>query len=438
MLRELRIKNFALIDRLSVCFDPYLNILTGETGAGKTILINALNLVLGGRASSDYIRSGEDSAEVEAAFSPDKAHYIYSYLESAGYPCLPDEDLIVRRIIFRSEKANRCYVNGHMVSVSLLINIGAWLIDIHGQHEHQILLNPIRHLEILDRFGGLDQEVSQAAIAFYGYQEAKKRYDDLVRSREESKRDCELLAFQRDEIDRAGLSPGEEEELLKEHNLLAHSAKIMELAGSMISDLYQSDGSVSEILGDTISKLHRLSSLDPYFKSMEENMNSVIIQIEDIVHQLTEYESKQDFSPEHLEHIEERLDLINRLKKKYRLTFEEILQYRRDIENRWQLIEDYEGQISKVLKEMNTAWAALSKQASQLSEKRRSVAIRIEKDVASQLNDLGMDRARFIITFSDPPAIENGPPKNMTSRGWDEVEFLFSANIGEEPRPLAR
>lgn len=438
MLKELRIKNFALIDRLSVCFDPYLNILTGETGAGKTILINALNLVLGGRASSDYIRSGEDSAEVEAAFSPENGHYLYSYLESSGYPCLPDDDLIVRRIIFRSEKANRCYLNGHIIPLSLLINIGAWLIDIHGQHEHQILLNPIRHLEILDSYGGLDKEVSQTAIAFHRYQEARKRYDDLLRSREESKRDHELLAFQRDEIDRAGLAPGEEEELLKEHNLLAHAAKIMELTGSMVSDLYQSDGSVSEILGNTASKLYRLSSLDPYFKSIEENMNSIIIQIEDIAHQLTEYESKQDFSPEHLEQIEERLDFINRLKKKYRLTFEEILQYRKDIENRWLLIEDYEGQISTASKQMNDAWGNLSEQAFQLSEKRRSVAIRIEKEVAAQLNDLGMGQARFIVAFSDPPVIENGPPKNMTSRGWDEAEFLFSANTGEEPRPLAR
>jgi DNA repair protein RecN (Recombination protein N) len=438
LLKELCIKNFALIDKLSICFDPYLNILTGETGAGKTILINALNLVLGGRASADCIRSGEDSAEVEAAFTLDKGHPVYSHLESAGYSCLPDEDLIVRRIIFRSEKANRCYLNGHMVPLSLLITIGAWLIDIHGQHEHQILLNPIRHLEILDRFGGLEKEVNQTALAFQGYQEARKKGDDLIKSREESKRDRELLAFQRDEIDSVNLSPGEEDELLKNRNLLAHAAKVRELTNSMVSDLYQADRSVSEILGDTAAKLHRLSSLDLYFKSMEENMNSIVIQIEDIAHQLTEYESKQDFSPEHLEQIEERLDLINRLKKKYQLTFEGILQFRKEIENRWQLIEDYEGQISTAFNEMNERWINLSRQASQLSAKRRCVAIRIEKEVAAQLNDLEMDQARFLAAFSDTPVIEKGPPKNMTPRGWDEVEFLFSANIGEEPRQLAR
>lgn len=438
MLKELRIRNFALIDNLSVSFDPNLNILTGETGAGKTILINALNLVLGGRAFSEYIRSGEDSAEVEAAFHLEEGHPIYPQLESSGYTLTPDEDLVIRRIIFRSEKANRCYLNGHIVPLGILVNIGAWLVDIHGQHEHQLLLNPSRHLEILDSFGGIEEDVKQVVQAYHIYQDARKKLDDLVNKKEENRKEAELLAFQREELGRVHLFPGEEDELVRQRKVLAHSAKIQELAKWIVGNLYQAECSVSEILGDAVAKFHEISCLDASLKPMEETLNTILIQIEDLAQQLMGYEAKQDFSAEHLEQIEERLDLINRLKKKYQMTFEDLLAFREVIEERLHLIEDYEGEIQTSFKDLSEKWSVLKNLASELSKKRRYVAKGIEKEVEAHLKDLHINQARFLVVFSDPPLIEDGPPKNMTPRGWDDIEFLFSANVGENPRPLAR
>jgi len=438
VLKELHIRNFALIDRLSISFDPHLNILTGETGAGKTILINALNLLLGGRASAEFIRTGEESAEVEAAFRLDKGHPIHACLESAGCPCSPEDDLIIRRIIFRSEKANRCYVNGRMVPVSILDAIGSWLVDIHGQHEHQLLLNPSRHLDILDRFGSLEGDAMQVSSSFCAYQESRSTWEDLVRRREESAREQEILAFQRNEIDNARLVPGEEDELLGEQNILAHAVRIRELTSSILNTMYQSEGSVTETLGDVLGRCQALSCLDPRFRPMEDTLNGMLIQIDDITRQLMEYESKQDFSPERLEGIEERLDLIGRLKKKYQRTFEELIEFRNSMEERWELLENYEERIRTAEDAMNARWHDLRRSALELSEKRRRVAKQIERDVGAQLNDLALGHARFTVAFFDSPVPDDAPPKNMTSRGFDEIEFLFSANPGEEPRPLAR
>ncbi|MGA1843820.1 MAG: DNA repair protein RecN [bacterium] len=438
MLKELHIRNFALIDQLSISFDPHLNILTGETGAGKTILINALNLLLGGRASTDFIRTGEESAEVEAAFRLDEGHPVHACLESAGCPCAPEDDLIIRRIIFRSEKANRCYVNGHMVPVSLLDAIGSWLVDIHGQHEHQILLNPSRHLDILDRFGNLEGDVMQVSDSFHAYQASRNTWEELVRRREESAREREILAFQRKELEVARLVPGEEEELLGEQNILAHAVKIRELTSSLLNTLYQSEGSVTETLGDALGRFQSLSSLDLRFRPMEETLNGVLIQIEDITHQLMEYESKQDFSPDHLERVQERLDCISRLKKKYQRTFEELIGLRNTMEERWELLENYEERIRNAEDAMHERWQDLRRHALDVSEKRRRVARRIEQGIEAQLNDLALGQARFVVSHSHPPVSDQGPPKNMTARGFDEIEFLFSANPGEDPRPLAR
>ncbi|MGA1794756.1 MAG: DNA repair protein RecN [bacterium] len=438
MLEELHIRNFALIDQISISFDPHLNILTGETGAGKTILINALNLLLGGRASTEFIRTGEESAEVEAAFRLDEGHPVRACLESAGCPCSPEDDLIIRRIIFRSEKANRCYVNGRMVPVSLLDTIGSWLVDIHGQHEHQLLLNTSRHLDILDRFGSLDGDAMQVSDSFHAYQASRTTWEELVRRREESAREREILAFQRKELESARLAPGEEEDLLGEQNILAHAVKIRELTSSLLNTLYQSEGSVTETLGDALGRFQSLCSLDPRFRPMEETLNGVLIQIEDITHQLTEYESKQDFSPDHLEWIQERLDLISKLKKKYQRSFEGLIELRNTMEERWELLENYEERIRTAEDAMHERWQDLRRHALDVSEKRRRVARRIERSIEAQLNDLDLGQARFVVSCSHPPIPEQVPPKNMTARGFDEVEFLFSANPGEDPLPLAR
>ncbi|MBN2372390.1 DNA repair protein RecN [bacterium] len=436
MLKELRIKNFALIDELFVCFEPGLNILTGETGAGKTLLINALNLILGGRASTDYIRSGEDFAEVETAFSVNNSHPIFSKLKSSGFYCSDEEDLIIRRIIFRSNKANRCYLNGHLAPLSLLIDIGAWLIDIHGQHDHQILLNPELHLDILDHFAGLEPIVEKVTLSYNAYNEILQKKTRLIEKRDEAKREHDLLAFQREQIDRANIKPGEEEALIKQQDLLKHAAKIQELLTGIDRELYQSEGSVCETLGNVNAKIRELSLIDPQLKPVAEIMDSQLIQIEDIAYQLRDYANKKDFSPQCLEEIEERLDQIFRLKKKYQLTSDGIIKLREEIENRWQFLEDYEDTINSLSDDMQKKWEDLKNKASQLSKQRMLWAKRIEKEVEAQLRSLEMNQARFVVAFFDSQTSQNCLSKNITSRGFDKIEFLFSANIGEEPKPI--
>ncbi len=438
MLKELRIKNFALIDFLTVSFHPGLNILTGETGAGKTILINALNLILGSRASSEFIRTGSESAEVEASFHIEKDHPIYSILDSSGYSFHPDDDLIIRRIIFQSEKANRCYLNGHPVPLSLLVNIGNWLVDIHGQHEHQFLLNSANHLEILDRFGRLKYNVEQVSTAYFEYKEAMNKFEELMGKVKEIEMERDLILSQKEEIDHVKPVKGEEETLLHEGNLLAKAAKIQELVMYIDNVLYQAEGSVYEKLGEVSAKVQELSDLDQQLKLMSETVNSILIQIEEITHQLRSYISKKDFSPHRLEEIEERLDQISRLKKKYRLSLDDLIRFREQIEDRWQVLEDYETLIQKYSAEVEKKLATLKDKSSQLSEKRRYWAKLIEKEIEGHLDELQINKAKFIINFYDPVISEAAPSKGLTSRGWDDIEFVFSANLGENPKPLSK
>lgn len=438
MIKELRIRNFALIDNLGISFEPGLNILTGETGAGKTILINALNLVLGGRASADYIRDGAESAEVEASFFIESDHLIYSKLQDAGFDLYPAEDIIIRRIIFRSERANKCYLNNHLIPLSLLVNIGDWLIDIHGQHEHQFLLNPAYHLDILDRFAKLQSEINAVETAYNEYIMTRQGLEETIKRKEEAESEKILLLARLEDIERANLIEGEEETLLQDRSRLVHAVRIQELILGIDSELYQSEGSVYEKMGEIITKIKELCILDPIFKEIFETMNSILIQTGDISHQIMDYISKEDFSPNHLEEIEQRLDEISRLKKKYKLNFTDLLSYKEELNQRLQDIDEFEDRINGLSSELKEKWELLSGKAYKLSEKRRHSARIIEKEVEDHLKSLNINNARFSIKFFNPPMQENNPPRHLSAKGWDDIEFVFSANIGEEPKSLAK
>ncbi|MGA1824491.1 MAG: DNA repair protein RecN [bacterium] len=434
MLRDLCIRNFALIDELQISFDKGLNILTGETGTGKSILITAISLVLGGRAFSSYIRSGVDSAEVEAAFQIDSHPIILSHLKSAGLPADANEDLIIRRIIYRSERSNRCYINGRLCPLGTLIDIGTWLVDMHGQHEHQLLLHPSNHLLILDKFGGLEKFRHELSISYHEYTKLNSELNSLKEVENRASQEYQLLTFQKKELDEANIQKGEIEELYEMRKILANERKIRESSAQIQQILYQSDGSVSEILSKIQSSLSELSKIDTYFSPLGNQIEDALCQIEDVSHQLADYGERFDSNPDKLNEIEARIDEIKRLQKKYQAdNIDSLMTIHSEIEYKLNNSESRKNRIEKTEKMLNSAKAELEKESSNLSKKRHTAAKQLESILNKEFLSLNMNQARFAVSFK--PISED---TTYRIDGWDHIEYLISTNVGEPLKPLAQ
>jgi len=433
MIKLLRINNIALIPSLEIELGSGLTLLTGETGAGKTIVIDALGLLLGERSSADLIRTGEERASVEAIFD---GSTVRRFLEIHALP-FDGDDLVIRRELQASGKG-RATVNGGLVPVSLLRELAPLLAAIHGQHEPQGLLDPETHLDLLDDYAGLGER-TPLVDSFRRLGEVVAALERLRGDRREAERRREMLEFQASEIEKAGLVPGEEEALRREKTLQANAGRLAALAGEAYGLLYEDEDAVVSRLGLVYRRVEELAGIDPAFGPHLEARASVGAQLDDLSLFLRDYRETLQVTPGRLDEIESRLLIIERLKKKYGSTTEEVLAFAARCREELGGLGTPEEQ-ERALEAQRSALAAqYLADALELSRLRRAAAEELVKKVRSELKLLAMERTQFAVRF-EPESVpaDGGDPSTWTERGLEKGEFLLSPNPGEELRPLAR
>ncbi len=431
MLQELRIRDLAIIEDLRVEFAPGLNVLSGETGAGKSILVDALGLVVGGRAASDLLRAGAEAAVVEAVFRLDGRPDVRGKLEALGLDA--SGEMVVRRSVAPGGKG-RAWVNGSPVTQAMLAEITDALVEIHGQHEHQRLLRREFHLDCLDRSAGLlDRRAGIAETARRARELARER-EALRLSVEERIRQIDYLRFQVDEIRKADPQPGEDGRLVAERARLAHAARLAEVAAGAEEGLYSGEGAAVDALGRAAAALREGARLDRGLGAGAERVEAALREIEDVAAELRDYAEKAVLDPERLAEVDARLETLRRLARKYGPGIEDVLAALGSAEEKLALLEGHDERLAAIEKGCAEAEEEGRARARELSAARRQAARALERKVREELTTLGMPQALFEVHFDEGPP----PPPGFTERGADRVEFLFSPNPGEPPRPLAR
>jgi len=438
MLTELNIKNFAIIDQLHVEFGPGFNALTGETGAGKSILVDAINLLLGSRASGEMIRTGQEEASVEAFFTLEEDEELkvlnrLAWERSGG--------LLIRRLIHQSGKS-RAFLNGNSITLHMLEELGEELANIYGQHEHHQFLDPLRHIDIVDRSGNL-LPLRQAFQELYTqWLKSTSDLEELIAKQKQRSDRMELLAFQSKEIAKAHLKLGEDEDLLSERARLIHAEKLHSIAHQGAEVLYGESGSVVERLKSTLQRLREGMRIDPALGPWATSVESVLFQAEDVASSLRAYGEKVHFDPSRLEAIESRLDELNKLKRKYGPSIAEILTFKERIDEERRGLESLEDKIASLKKTTSDLHARALASARDLSQQRKKVAHELEEKVEKELSTLGMKRVRFGVQietdYLEKPAEGQEPLPRLNEKGIDRGQFLISPNPGEELKPLAR
>jgi DNA repair protein RecN (Recombination protein N) len=432
MLAELRIVNFALIEQLSLQFQSGFTVLTGETGAGKSLLIDAIALLVGGRASTDQIRSGEDEAQIEAAFHLPATHPLIQRLRLQDIIGQNESELILRRVLSRSGR-HRVYVNGSLCPLRVLEELGGTLVDIHGQHEQQSLLSTAKQLDALDAFGRLYELRRRYEQAYQGWKELCMQLEGLKGEVVDRATREDILRFQAQEIEQAGLLPDEEERLRGQRQRLVHAHRLRELAHGAHVELQGDEQAVLTRLGRIGRALVELGKTDPTMDDCERVARESTIQLKDLAGQLRDYAQQLEADPDRQAVVEDRLDLIQRLKKKYGGSVEAVLEMGRRVQEELQLLDTREERIAELATRLDGEARLLRTLAQQLSKKRTDAAKRMTSLVEAELAALKMEQAIFQITVSsDESAEEPGPA------GHDRVEFILSSNQGEPPRPLGR
>ena len=431
MLERLSIKNIALIREQTINFKSGFNVLTGETGAGKSLIIDSLSLLLGEKADKSLISHGETFATVEAVFSS-LSDNVLNLLEEFG---LEREDtLIISRKISIDGK-NECRVNGTTFTLSMLKKLSAPLMDLHGQFEHQNLLKVSNHIGILDSYGAskISGLLQNYQICYAKYEENQNELRKLVTNDKERERLIDLYSYQVEEIDNAGFYDGEEEELKDFRNQVLHSEKIMDSLSNVVL-LGKGDGYEYAGVAESIKKMQTmLGMVAEYSKEIApqlDRIESLKIEFEDVVDTLEEIKDNMYFDEQKAKQNEERLDLLSSFKKKYGSTISEIIEYRGKTQTELEKLINSENRVNELKKEQQKLEAELILTAEKLSKARKESALKMEKEVTSELVSLGMKSARFVIDIQ-PLSLEN-----RNKDGFDRVEFMFSANLGEEVKPL--
>jgi DNA repair protein RecN (Recombination protein N) len=432
VLTELYIKNFAIIDELTISFHDGLNILSGETGAGKSIIIGAVSLILGDRASADMIRSDEDSATVEALFDISGQDDLKSRL--AGMGSLEENELVIKRIVSRSGK-NRVYINGSIANMGALAAISGPLINICSQHEHQLILDQEYHIDILDEFGGLLPLRRRYETLYDDIQalQARRRELEAVNRRKAERE--ELLRFQIREIEAASLHEGEEEALAEEKKVLVNVQRLMDHAGHAYEVLYGKEGSVLQELKDALASIRDVKKIDDSLNIAEKDVESLYYQLEETALVLRDYTGRLFFDPERLEAVEERHDLIGKLKRKYGPDIPAILARMRELGDELAGITDAGAQLEAVNGELADKFTKLGEEAAILSEKRRQAAKELARAIEGEIRVLRMGEARFETVFAKTDGSTEEP---FNDKGIDRVAFYLSTNVGENLKPLNR
>jgi DNA repair protein RecN (Recombination protein N) len=428
MLEELQIRNFALIDELDLRFEPGLNVITGETGAGKTILMAALELAVGGKASADVIRTGEEEATIEAVFAL-RGGPLRERLTAAGYAGNGDE-LLVRRALARSGR-NRVQLNGVLATLAVLESIGDCLIRVYGQHEHHTLRQSETHLGLLDAFAGHVDRLAAMGERFGAYCELAERLRRLLTGKETARARVELLRFQVKEIADAALVAGEEEALRQEKQVLSAAEKLAEAARFGEQTLYEGETAAAATIRKLSSRLGELVETDPRLGEIAKLVEESSTLVEEAGWRLREYAEKIVVDPEQLEGVEDRLVEIGKLKRKYGESVDAILAFQAAAAGELADLDLGEEGLAALEAETAGAETVAWQAAAALTQSRRAAGKRLQSRIVEELAALGMKDARFEVRFAPEPVA-------LSARGTDSVEFYFSANPGEDPRSLAR
>lgn len=427
MLQELSIKNFAIISDLQISFDRRLNVLTGETGVGKSIIIDALNLVLGERASSDLIRKGDQTCEVSAIFNINNNEELKRLLKDLISSDFDEQEILLRRQLTR-EGRNRCFVNANLTNLNILQLIGERLVDVHGQHEHQTLLNYREQLNVLDNFGDSCPLRERVSFLYKQYKSQKEERDKLMASEEQRNRKADLYQFEISEINQANLTPQEEENLEKEYRLLSNAQKLSVLYTGISEKLYEQEGSVFDLLKSVSKDLKAIAQIDCEVEDLLGGMEDTVYQLEGFGEDIRKFNEKINFDPQRLEEVLERKDLIVKLRRKYGNNIEEILSYKEKIEKELEQILSYRESKKEIVKKIEETKQGLFSIANDLSKQRRDAAKVLERNVKNELCDLSMNKVRFFVECRED---------KINLSGLDSIKFLISPNVGEDLKPLS-
>jgi DNA repair protein RecN (Recombination protein N) len=443
MLRELRISNFAIIDNLNITFSEGLNVLSGETGAGKSIIVGALGLLLGGRVSAEMIRATADEAVVEALFEGEADGAPGRKLDEWGIA--GSSQLVIRRLIAKSGKS-RTYINGGIATLQMLNQLGAELIAVSGQHEHQTLLLVDKHIDMLDEFGALTPLRDEVTGAYRRLMGIRQRTRELEALEGDKQRRSELLRFQIGEIDQAAVRPGEEDELREEKKILTHAQKLIDLAGAVYDGIYTGEEAILGGLREAVARLKEIAGIDASMAAAFASLETSFYQIEDVARTLEEYLQRIHFDAGRLEAVETRLGEIQALRKKYGPSLEELFLYRDRARRELEGMESSEAELAGLKQEQQELGAKVLERARLLSAKRAESAVRLSGMVGSELASLGMKKARFSVEVRQVRDAARGETGDLiplgecrlSEKGIDEVEFYFGPNLGEGLKPLAK
>jgi len=431
MLRFLNISNLAVIDKVQLEFDDGLNVLTGETGSGKSIIVDALNLLFGGRGSAELIRSGESKLFIEGAFDVTVARSaLTSILEDAGVDV--EQELILRREITSNGKT-RFFVCGQMITAALLRQIRPFLVDIYGQGEQHALLEQSNYLVLLDNFGNLGETTQKVRSAYEAWYALDQQYRELSQTESERIRQRDVWQFEAEEIAKAKPVAGEDAQLERERSVLANAEKVNELAGFAYGALYEHEGSVSTLLGSIKRKLDELASIDESVAGLSGQVDTCRFSLEDVAYTLRDYLNKVEVSPDRQRIVEERLVELERLKRKYGGTLEKVIAHLDETQTKLDAFENNEALRERTKSELDLASRNYFKIASELSRLRKDAAKSLEKKLIAELKPLAMENVRFSVKFD-----ETDSEIKLRASGIDSIDFLFSPNPGEDLRPLMK
>jgi len=435
MLTTLRIKNLALVSDLTLEIQPGYNVISGETGAGKSIIIGALTLVLGERADRTLIRSGEESCSVEAVFAVNKLRApLKIFLDENGLEPCEDHQLVLKRT-FTSAGTNRQFINGSATTLNVLGAIGEWLVDMHGPHDHQSLLHPAKQLAILDAFGGLEKERDAFGVLVRNRTALEAEKSGLIVDEKTYAQQLDLLRFQVKEISAARLQPDEESQVQAEHSRASNAAKLLQLSQVALDLLGENESSLltqAGIVGRTLGELQRV---DASAMSLTELHTQAIGALRELQTELSRYADKVDVDPARLQELEERVNLIHSLKRKYGATLVEVIAFGEEAKGKLQSLESRDAELARINAAIGKLDAEIQSAGKKLSAARKKIIPQLAKAVSNQLDDLGFKQSKFDVSITTLSQTEFTQHATRNT-GLDEIEFQFSPNLGEPAKPL--
>lgn len=431
MLQELAIKNFAIIDTLTISFDGGMTVLTGETGAGKSIIIDAVGLLAGGRASSDLIRHGESKTVVQGLFEMPATPFLFDLMTEYGITPDPDQVVLQRELSNSGKNVTR--VNGTLVTVAVLREVAGHLIDIHGQNEHQELMNPQKHLTLLDQYGDsiLVALLHQYEKSYADYQKIQTERSNLMLDEQQNIQRIDLLTFQINEIEQANLVDNHEEAaLIDERNVLANYQRILQGLTTLYAVLQGDEGNVIDQVGIGLEAVQRIESFGKSYQELATSISESFYQLQDAATTIRNEIDEMSYDEGRLNEIELRLETLKQLKRKYGPTIKEIRVYFDSIVIELAMISNKESYLNQLQQRYDETLTLLQNLGRELTEKRRKIARKLEIEVQNQLKELYMDKATFQVVFKEQEVIR--------SNGLHDVEFFIAPNVGEPPKPLAK